>query len=284
MKHADTIIQEAIDQYHPIHVLLLFSGGHDSLVSTHFSASYLKLKDIPFTVYHGDTTIGIPETQDYVRDVCNAYGWDLAIRRPPSEEDWYKSIVAKYGFPGPGKKSHQFMYRRLKERALRAYVTHEVKSKPRARENVLLITGIRKDESRIRMGYINPTSKEDSRVWCNPIFYWSKQTCEAYMKGNNLPRNPVKDSICISGECLCGAFASMEERAEIRQAYPHVDAELRRLESIAKENGYPWPWSQGPAEWYNNHPPGMQDMFTGEVNPAPSYMCVGCKSRQSAGR
>lgn len=279
MKHADTIIQEAIDQYQPIHVLLLFSGGDDSLVSTHFAASYLRIKDIPFSVYHGDTTIGIKQTQQFVIETCSAYGWSLAIRRPP-EGHTYEDIVKENGFPGPS--AHPYMYSRLKERALRAYVTHEVKTSPKKRENVLLVTGARKQESRIRMGYSEPVTKDGSRIWCAPIFYWSKQTCMSYISGNRLKRNPVKKRLCISGECLCGAFASKEERAEIRAAYPETEKELLRLEQIARDNGHPWPWGQGPNEWAKNHPPGVIDMFTGKANPM--FMCVGCESRQSAGR
>lgn len=270
------IISKAIEEYKPVHILLMFSGGHDSLTSTHFAANYLTSIGRDFTVYHGDTTIGIKETQDFVRQVCAAYGWPLAIRQPPPGHH-YEDIVREKGFPGPS--AHPYMYSRLKERALRAYVTHEVKSKPSARENVLLITGIRKSESRIRMGYIHETQKDGSRVWCNPLFWWSEKKCIEYREAHNLPRNPVKEKICISGECLCGAFAAKEERAEIRACFPETEKELARLERIANESGHPWAWGQGPNEWYSNHPPGMIDMFTGEVNPSPMFMCVGCESR-----
>lgn len=38
-----------------------------------------------------------------------------------------------------------------------------------------------------------------------------------------------------------------------------------------KNNGFPWPWSMGPTEWYKNHPKGQLDMF----------MCVGCEEKRS---
>lgn len=259
MKHADEIIQEAIDRYKSVHTLLLFSGGHDSLCSTHFAASYLRLKDIPFSVYHGDTTIAIPETRQYVQDVCKMYGWDLIVGIPP-ETERYEEIVKRYGFPGPGLGPHQFMYRRLKERALRSTVTHVIKSKPNARENVLLISGIRKFESRIRMGYTHVIRKEDSRIWCNPIFFWTKKTCEEYMKGNDLPRNSVKDTIGISGECLCGCFADKGEFDRIAQHYPHVAEYIDRLHEIAKANGHPWFWTQGPSLWKKLYPKGQLEL------------------------
>lgn len=270
MKMPITIIREALREYKPVQVALLFSGGHDSLVSTHLSASILHEMNIPFVVYHGDTTIGIPETQDYVRLVCDQMQWPLVIRKPPKAEDHYENIVRNHGFPGPTKTAHQLMYRRLKERALRHWVTHEVKSSPNARENVLLLTGVRKTESLIRMGYTNTTTKDDSRVWSNPIFYFTKERCENYIAVHNLPRNPVKDTICISGECLCGAFAGKEELAEIKTHYPHVYELIQQLSIAAKANGFPWEWTQGPEEWARNHPPGQLDMF----------MCVGCEEKR----
>jgi len=270
MRTAKDIISEAIHEYNPVQVALMFSGGHDSLVSSHVSATILSEMDVPFVVYHGDTTIGIPETQEYVKSICNKYGWELVIRQPPKEEDRFESIVAKHGFPGATTTAHQMVYRKLKERALRHWVTHECKTSVYSREHAVLITGIRKDESRVRMGYINENNKEDSRVWSNPIFWWSKKKCEDYMSDNSLPRSPVKDAICISGECLCGCFAKKEEYNEIRAMYPHVADRIDELHELAKKNGHPWRWGTGPTDWYKNHPPDQLDMF----------MCVGCESKR----
>jgi 3'-phosphoadenosine 5'-phosphosulfate sulfotransferase (PAPS reductase)/FAD synthetase len=178
--------------------------------------------------------------------------------------------VKKWGFPGPTSRSHQICYRFLKERALRKFVTYECKTAPKKRENVLLLTGIRKQESRIRMGYIDEAQKEGSRVWSNPIFWWSTEKCEQYMDKHQLPRNPVKDKICISGECLCGAFADHGEYMEIKESYPHVAQRIDELHEMAKENGHPWHWSSGPTEWYKNNPPGQLNMF----------MCVGCETKR----
>lgn len=272
------IIEAAIEQYNPIKVVLLFSGGHDSLVSTHISATILDDLGIDYCVYHGDTTIGIPETQDFVRRVCDQYRWKLEIRKPPKKKDTYEELIKRFGFPGPNKLSHQIMYRCLKERALSAFVTYELKTNSKSRENVLLITGVRKMESKIRMGYKETISKDGSKIWATPIFYFSKSMCESYMKEHNLPRNPVKDAICISGECLCGSFGSNEELAEIRAAYPETAAKIDELHKLAKEHGHPWSWGSGPTEWYKQHPPGVIDMFTGESNPMP--LCIGCEIKR----
>lgn len=265
------ILTSAISIYKPYKYILMVSGGHDSITNAHVTASILTELKMPFVVYHGDTTIGIPETQEYVKMICHKFGWDLFIRQPPNPKDHYDVLVEKYGFPGPTKSSHQLMYRRLKERALRAFVTHEMKSKPRARQNVLLATGVRKQESRIRMGYTHTYRKDASRIWCNPIFYWSERDCKDYMELHSIPKNPVKEKICISGECLCGAFAGKEEYAEICISFPEVGKRLKKLHEIATKNGFPWDWSSGPIEWAKKHPKNQTDMF----------MCVGCESKKS---
>lgn len=227
---------------------------------------------VPYRAYHGDTTIGIPETQDYVREICALFDWNLNIRKPPNRDWWYDRMVEKHGFPGASKTSHKIMYRYLKERALRRFITHEVKSTPMARENVLLITGIRKSESAIRMGYSETTKKENSRIWCAPIFHWSEDDCKAYMKANDVPKNPVKERICISGECLCGAFAGKEEYSEIKAAYPHVARIIEELHERAKASGHPWEWSSGPKEWRKDELKKMQLSM--------NFMCIGCETER----
>lgn len=269
-KGSMNILFDAWTKFDPTKIILMFSGGHDSLVSTHVCASFFATRSIPFEIYHGDTTIGIPETQDYVKTVCKIYGWKLNIRKPPNKQRGYEWIVKKFGFPGPTKSSHQMCYRWLKERALSNFVTHECKTTPYARQSIMLCTGVRKDESRIRMGYINEVNKEHSKIWVNPIFHWSEQDCNEYLEYNDLPKNPVKEKMCISGECLCGCFARKEEFAELKEAYPETARRIEQLHELAKENGHPWPWGFGPTQWYKRNPKNQLSMF----------MCVGCEAKK----
>jgi 3'-phosphoadenosine 5'-phosphosulfate sulfotransferase (PAPS reductase)/FAD synthetase len=266
---SEEIIQQAIRTFQPKMVLLLFSGGHDSLCSTHWSATCLQSMGIAFTVYHGNTGIGIRETRQFVHDTCSYFGWPLYEGRPAKSEK-YEILVKKYGFPGPA--SHKYMYRNLKEHPLRKYVTHTCKTSVYARENVLLLTGIRRSESKIRMGYSEFLKKEGSRVWCSPLFFWSEQDIHRYMEEQQLPRNPVKDKICISGECLCGAFAGKEEWFEINLHFPEAAKEIKRIHRMAKANGHPWGWASNPKE-YNQ---------SVETAPPNLMMCVGCEAKNKA--
>jgi 3'-phosphoadenosine 5'-phosphosulfate sulfotransferase (PAPS reductase)/FAD synthetase len=243
---SEIIIRKAIEQYKPIKCVLMVSGGHDSITNAHVSASVLSKLGISFEVYHGNTTIGIPETQHYVKQICMLFNWKLTIGIAPKTEDHYAFFVAKWGFPGPTKKSHQIMYRRLKERALNHFVTYQCKKSPFARQNVLLLSGVRQQESKIRMGYKHVTAKERSKIWCNPIFFWSEADCRNYMVANSIPLNPVKQTIGISGECLCGAFASKSEFDLIKQFYPATAEMLEDLHDLAVSNGHNWNWWEGP--------------------------------------
>jgi len=264
------IIKEALQKYNPNHVLLMFSGGHDSLCSTHYSATYLDKVGVRYSVYHGNTGTGIKETFDFVEYVCKKYTWDLVTRKPEYPYD-YEALIKKNGFPGPSQ--HQYMYRNLKEKPLRKYITHELKSSPYSRENVLLITGIRQSESLIRMGYKETVTKENSKIWCSPIFEWSKRNCEDYMIQYYLPRNPVKDKICISGECLCGAFAKHEERAEIKNAFPNAFSKIEKWEELSKKSGFEWRWNSCKLTYEKHNPPKQM-----KFNFMP--MCIGCESKQ----
>lgn len=122
------------------------------------------------------------------------------------------------------------------------------------------------------MGYTDATVKNRSKIWANPIYNWTADYCDKYMKEHQIPRNPVKDKMCISGECLCGAFAGKEEWAELKFNYPEVAARIQRLHEIAKENGKPWGWSSGPTEWRKE-----QKM----KNQMSMPMCVGCETKNT---
>lgn len=173
------IIKEAVERYKPVKVLLLFSGGDDSLCSTHYSIKYLRSIGEDFIVYHGNTGIGIKETRSFVYETCERFDWKL-YEGHPAKDETYEEMVKKYGFPGPF--AHKYMYRNLKEKPLRRFISEKCKSSRRARENVLLVTGIRKSESRIRMCYTEYIKKVGSWIWCSPLFFWSKSNCDEYIE------------------------------------------------------------------------------------------------------
>jgi 3'-phosphoadenosine 5'-phosphosulfate sulfotransferase (PAPS reductase)/FAD synthetase len=255
---ACAILERAIATYEPRAIYALFSGGHDSLCSTAVAMMFPACRG----VVHIDTQTGIPETLAFVRTTCAAQSWPLVELRPPPffpaaakrkpEIDYgrlsaYEALVLHYGFPGPG--GHQVPYNCLKERCLRQLRRATFGLRRRKGDVMLLVGGARLHESARRMGNAEEMHLEASegRAWCSPLLWWDNDDKAAFLEMLKLPRNPVVERLCMSGECLCGAFARPHELVEIEAAYPDVAVRLRALEVRAKALGVPCRWGERPA-------------------------------------
>jgi 3'-phosphoadenosine 5'-phosphosulfate sulfotransferase (PAPS reductase)/FAD synthetase len=210
---------------------VLFSGGNDSTVLAHL------MKDRADYAVHANTTIGIEETRQFVRDTCAAWGLDLLERTAPAS---YRELVLERGFPGPG--MHFKMYQRLKERALDAVRAELVTD--RRRERMLFIAGRRRAESQRRRNV--PLYEPDgSAIWASPLAMWTKLDLNTYrLMAGDVPVNPVSEKLHMSGECLCGAFAKQNELDEIRFWYPHVAAEIDQLQAEVTAAGHRAPFNR----------------------------------------
>lgn len=223
---------------------VLFSGGNDSTTLAHMFRN-----DVDYFV-HANTTIGIEKTREFVRNVSEEWGVPLLERMPPREQDRYRAQVLRDGFPGPA--WHARMYTRLKERAL-DQVRREIVTNP-YKERVVFIAGRRRAESKRRRS-IPESERRDSVVWVSPLVNWTKLDLTTYrlMEGD-VPANEVSDLIHMSGECLCGSFASPGEHAEIAYWFPEVADQIAALEAeIADRDDIPahrktWGWGADPAK------------------------------------
>lgn len=231
---ANAILQEAIDLHNPTHVFGLFSGGHDSLCATHLASKHPKFSG----AVHINTTIGIEETRQFVRDTCRDHQWKLKEYFPPVS---YRDIVLKHGLPGPG--AHSFMYIRLKERCIRQLVKEHKVGK---RNRIILVTGVRLQESERRMGHVVPIRREATKIWIAPILNWSSDDKLNYIDREGLKKNPVVEALCMSGECLCGAFAHPGEIAEIEAVSPATADVIHQLEAECAANGKHAKWGAAP--------------------------------------
>lgn len=303
------IVQEAIDLYKPVAILAAFSGGNDSIVSTHFGAT-----EFGATVVHCNTGTGLKKTRQHIQTVIDRFGWPMVegFARPEGkpkkmnpktrlpEDGWmdgetaYEEYVLNFGFPGPAQ--HKRMFQRLKERALDRIV-QEIKSKHGRRSLVAIISGIRHDESAQRAGYKRAIHKPDNRpnVWINPFYWNTAADFEMYRQEFGLPRNPVKSIIGISGECNCASYAKPGEKELIRQVEPEYADYLDCLEIRVRARGFPWGWGERPPEWWTDFVLGQEFLFPmdgsdfgddelelGHDDSEPEFMpmCVGCPSRR----
>lgn len=232
---AIALLDEAKARYQPAAMFALFSGGHDSLTSTHLAMSCGRAE----AVVHCNTGVGIEETRQFVRDTCERQGWPLLELRAP--EGLYDRRCLERGMPG-GPVQHGIMYQLLKDNQLLALVRER---KGRRGGTVGLITGVRASESARRMRVQStPIKREHAQLWINPIHQWTALEVSRYVDAQGLQRNPVVDTLHRSGECLCGALADPRELDEIAFWYPAVAARLRDLERQCFDRGLPYRWGR----------------------------------------
>jgi 3'-phosphoadenosine 5'-phosphosulfate sulfotransferase (PAPS reductase)/FAD synthetase len=239
--NAHSIVDEALATHingRTLHAsAVLFSGGNDSTVLAHL------MRDRATHAVHANTTIGIEQTREFVRNVCEEWGLPLIEECGPNT---YRELVLGLvttkagekvwpgGFPGPG--AHGLMYQRLKERALdkARHILGVANSRKKA---ALFIAGRRREESKRREDV--PLYESDgSVIWASPLAHWTKADLTTYrLMAGDVPVNTVSERLHMSGECLCGAFAKPGELEEIRFWFPDVAAEIDDLMAEVRASG-----------------------------------------------
>lgn len=192
-------------------------------------------------------------------------------RETPPAGSTYRELVLADGFPGPAK--HWKMYQRLKERALHA-AKNELVHQPH-RERIVFLAGRRLSESMRRTARAIPEiERRRSIVWVSPLRGWTTLDLNTYrMRFPQCPRNPVADMLHMSGECLCGAFATRGELEQLA-VWPiaaNAVADIRALEQDAAAAGIPEPrchWGWG------------ADRLRSPQRSGP--LCSSCQLRQDA--
>lgn len=270
------IIDDALAAHFTQHRLVarvvLFSGGNDSTALAHLMRNYAT------HAAHINTGIGIEQTRQFVRDTCQAWGLPL-IERGPVDRDSYRTLVLDQGFPGPAQ--HFKMYQRLKERALEK-IRRELVANPR-QERVMYLAGRRREESARRTN-IPDHDRKGSMVFASPLANWTKLDLNRYRRAfrdtdRPVPRNEVSDLLHMSGECLCGSFATRGELHEIGMWFPDMRREIEQLEDeVAATGKHPtqrckWGWG---AERAFQQIPGQMELF--DSGP----LCSSCDWRREA--
>ena len=184
----------------------LFSGGYDSLVAVHYAME----RGEADAVLHANTLTAIPENTEFVKQVCQAYGWPLEIIDSPKTLEQFCLTTNNgdpYGFPSGA--AHTVAFRWFKERAFRIAAKQNPARKPD------LITGVRQAESERRMRTVSAEVQEVDRfIWKAPLWKKSDQWMADYMVEHGLPRSIVVEVLDRSGDCFCGAFADRYEELD----------------------------------------------------------------------
>jgi 3'-phosphoadenosine 5'-phosphosulfate sulfotransferase (PAPS reductase)/FAD synthetase len=297
------VLDDAVAEYRPCAIVAAYSGGDDSVVTTHFT-----LANYPDAfAFNADTRIGLAPAREHIARTCARFGWTLDVERADAEGpprkmldkanrryvpfdpsalqagEWrdgataYEEQALNYGFPGRTKFQHAKMYQRLKERPIRRLIR---RLRAKGSGPALFLSGIRGDESATRAGYRREVSVGSSGdVWVNPFYWRTAADFAAYRDEFGLSANPVKPRCGISGECTCLTFPSDTTDGRERDRYAAIDPEfgayIAGLEARVQEV-FPWGYGESPPSWWKDQARGQGFLF--DVAP-PSFrpMCVGCE-------
>lgn len=259
-KSAREILRQSLADHDLVAVYLLFSGGHDSLVSTHISHEILSEMGMSHRVLHIDTTVGIPENEEYVKECADRFAWDLRIIRNgehngKSYDEWVRDEET---FPMP--QDHIWTYINLKRNAIEQVVREQ---KTEQSDRVLFVTGVYAEESNRRAGFHQVEKRRGAQVWLNPCFEWSEADMGRYRLEHDLPVNEVAAELGKSGECLCGAYAHPGDLEAVRRVCPALADRFKRLAdeiSPSDDHRMTWDMDEIPDQW-KQEANGQRDAF-----------------------
>lgn len=193
----------------------LLSGGKDSCTT----AKVLENADRLLGCVALGTGISTPDWRDFVIDLCRKRSWPLEFHHT---EEKYDDLVRKYGFPGPGK--HNMFMNYLKGRAVEEF--------RRKHPSGILASGVRSDESDRRRVNTKPVSFWERVPILAPIYDWTTDRVWEFFRANGFTRAPAYQTLMISGDCLCGAFAAQGEAQALRLGYPEI---ADRFDALGRE-------------------------------------------------
>jgi 3'-phosphoadenosine 5'-phosphosulfate sulfotransferase (PAPS reductase)/FAD synthetase len=264
IESSKNIVEKAILDYKPYAIVLMLSGGDDSLAAL-AAADYLGIK-IDF-ILHGNTRTGIKETTDFARNVASQF--DAKYIEADAGNDYEKYVLRK-GFFGRGITAHSYAYHVLKIGHFRKAVSKHIRQGKRGR-TILFLNGARKNESENRKKHLKIYQKDPSQpknIWVNIIHYWEDVDKWNMLDLARLDRNPVSKKLCRSGECMCGTTQSMEQGLEAAYWFPDWGEWWKGLRKEVMKK-FPWDWSENINKYHYMEMNGQGNLF--------QPMCHGCE-------
>ena len=230
-----------VEEYAIRSLVCCFSGGKDSLVSTHYVLSELKDVDIDKYVVFVDTTCMVPIAEPYVKDVCKQFGWNLKILEP--EKSFWDEV--RDGMPMPTMR-RRWCCGKLKLNPIKDFVRD---LNPQRAE----VTGLRRDESINRRNLPEVFYLKPGRVWkYAPLVDWTEKDVLRYMGSFELPM-PPHYALGIKETCLCGAYSNKKQMMIVKAQFPEFFKKFVELEARFK--------SGGAAFFFQNKPCYAKDLF-----------------------
>jgi 3'-phosphoadenosine 5'-phosphosulfate sulfotransferase (PAPS reductase)/FAD synthetase len=281
LRESFDIYDEAMHTFKPYAVVLMLSGGDDSLLCERVCNELgIKLDYI----IHGVTGTGIAEARKFVHEVVANSGVRFA---EADAGDAYYNYVMRKGFFGSGDDAHTKSYHVLKAQPFRTAISRNLRHGKRNR-NILLLNGVRVDESENRAdklgdNYFNFDPAAMTNVWTNIVHWWTTKERDEYLAGNSIKRNPVSIALGRSGECMCGTMQTMAIGLQAAEAFPEWGEWWRMVRKEVVQR-FPWDWSKNITKYEKQERKGQKNIGFNEntlvFKEHPFMpMCVGCKAK-----
>jgi phosphoadenosine phosphosulfate reductase len=204
-----------------------FSGGRYSMVLLHLASRVLK--DV--NAIYVDTTITLPECDDFVKEICDDWGINLKIIKRRDTNFW--EMVKNWGFPG---RRIRWCMKEFKSNPLRLY-------NESINDDVLHIVGTSMHESSTRERIYSVRGKYHYNFNINsyilmPLINWTEDMIYKYIKDNNLPINPCYDKYYGGGNCYyCPFISSITYYRKLLELQPDLFYKIVDAEEAMRNKG-----------------------------------------------
>lgn len=260
------ILTTAIEIWKPVALVSLFSGGYDSMITTHV-LHRLDTHGLPIQVWAIDTKLAADGWSEYVTGVAAGQGWNFQIYDNLKGFAEFVELVKKFGCPR-SRQGHTTVFRRLKERGFDAILKM---NKQKINDKVLFVSGMRRAESpeRANSAEVERVGKSN-KIFAAPIIDWSNDDCDLYRVENNLPDNPFYNTVKGSGDCQCNWGNFIDMRTLQKYSPKLAMGNVGIIDHISRGiHGYGWDGAiEGQEEFLKDYP--------GEAELTSPFLCAGC--------
>ena len=261
------ILDQAIEQWEPVALVSLFSGGYDSMITAHV-LHRLDTHGLPIQVWAIDTQLAADGWQEYVQGVADGFGWNFQIYDNKKGFEQFVEWVKLEGCPF-SKTGHIRAYHRLKERGIDAI---HVMNKTKHNDKTLFISGRRRAESKDRENIPEVERIEGkNKIFAAPIVHWTNEMCDYYRVEYSLPDNQFYNTVKGSGDCQCnwGDFVTL---GTLQQYSPNLaNGNVKMLDELSKElHGFGWHSKDNPNQMQ------LIEDYDDEAELTSPFLCQNC--------
>lgn len=200
LQSAHRILNTAVTTYKPSLIVLSYSGGYDSMVSSHVAYQWSRLyaHSANLIVVSADTGISADGWTEYVTSSARDIGIrPFYLKKTDHMKKWAERILES-GFPFR-ESQHRINFYYLKQVVFRGIIRENKKHR---HDHIMFVNGVRRAESNNRINRPE-IAKQGSGLFVNAILHWSDEDVQRYRMMHDMPTNPFYDRFGNSGDCLC---------------------------------------------------------------------------------